>query len=104
MGGAAEWEVARSASGTGGARSCLLDAAILTQWEHRGRQCTRVVISSSIDRAQVQYTCVGAGFGTSNVQVLTPRSIKVDTQGIAADGLPFSYVIHARRVGACQAR
>ena len=101
MVGPGEWEIAKTASGRG-EKVCLPDAGILMQWEHRGKQCTRTIGTSSLDRAEVHYTCVGGGFGTSQVQVLTPRSIKVNTQGIA-DGLPFGYVIHAHRVGACVA-
>lgn len=102
MAGPGEWEVGKTAGGRG-ERICLPDPAVLMQWEHRSRQCTRAIVTASIDRADVHYTCVGGGFGTSQVQVLTPRSIRVRTQGIA-DGMPFGYVVHARRVGACAAR
>ena len=97
-----EWEVAKAA-GSRGERLCLSDPAILLQWEHRNRQCTRAIVTSSVERAEVHYRCIGGGFGTSRVEVLTPRAIRVKTQGIA-DGLPFAYVLHARRVGACAAR
>ena len=102
MNGPGAWEVGRSA-GSEGERVCLPDPAMLMQWEHRARQCTRVIVSSSVDHAVVQYTCSGGGFGTSRVEILTPRSVKVATQGIA-DGGPFGYVVHARRVGNCAAR
>ena len=96
------WEVSTKASGIGGARHCLPDAAILTQWEHREAQCTRVVLTSAADRSEIQYTCPAGGFGTSKVQVLTPRSVRIETQGISG-GLPFGYTVHARRLGLCQA-
>lgn len=99
MVGPGEWEIGKTASGKG-ERVCLPDPALLMQWEHRARQCTRTIVNPALDRAEVHYTCVGGDFGTSRVRVLTPRSIKVDTQGIA-NGLPFGYVIHARRVGNC---
>ena len=99
MVGPGQWEVGKT-SGGGGEKICLPDPAMLMQWEHRAKQCTRTIVTSSLDNAEVHYTCVGGGFGTSRVEVLTPRSIKVTTQGIA-DGLPFGYVLHARRVGAC---
>ncbi|MCY7271557.1 MAG: hypothetical protein LH485_05835 [Sphingomonas bacterium] len=102
MTGSGQWEIGKTAGG-GGDKVCLADPAQMMQWEHRTKQCTRVIVSASIDRAEVHYTCVGGGFGTSRVEVLTPRSVKVDTQGIS-DGLPFSYVVHARRVGDCPAR
>ena len=94
------WEVSTKASGLGGTRHCLADAAILMQWEHRQTQCTRLVLSSAADRSEVQYTCAAGGFGNSKVQVLTPRSVRIESQGISG-GLPFGYTIHARRLGPC---
>ena len=99
MKGAGLWEVSKSAVGHG-ERICLSDPALLTQWEHRRSQCTRVVVSSTAERAVVQYTCTGGGFGTAKVQVITPRSVRIDLQGIN-DKYPFGYVLHARRVGNC---
>lgn len=99
MAGPGVWEVGKTAGGRG-EQLCLPDPAILMQWEHRGKACTRNILNAAIDRADVHYSCPDGGFGTSRVQVLTPRSIKVSTQGIA-NGLPFGYVIHARRVGNC---
>ena len=101
MVGPGEWDISKSASGSGSEKHCLADSALMMQWEHRAKQCTRVIISASADRAEVHYTCVGGGFGTSRIQVLTPRSVKIDTQGIS-DGYPFAYVLHARRSGPCQ--
>ncbi|QIK96265.1 hypothetical protein G7076_07225 [Sphingomonas sp. HDW15A] len=100
LSGSGEWQVSTNATGTGGSRHCLADAAILTQWEHRRAQCTRVVLTGTQDRADVQYSCSNGGFGNSKVHVLTPRSVRIETQGIA-DGLPFGYTIHARRTGNC---
>ena len=101
--GAGMWEVSRSASGSGGVRQCLNDPAILAQWEHKGQQCTRVVVSSGTSKADIHYTCTGGDFGTSKVSVLTPRSVKVHTQGISK-GAPFAYTLHARRMGHCAPR
>lgn len=101
--GAGMWEVSRSASGSGGVRQCLSDPAILAQWEHKGQQCTRVVVSSGTSKADIHYTCTGGDFGTSKVSVLTPRSVKVHTQGISK-GAPFAYTLHARRMGHCAPR
>ncbi len=97
--GPGEWEIGKTASGRG-ERACLQDPAVLMQWEHRAKQCRRSLLTSSLDQAEVQYACGNGEFGTSRVRVLTPRSLKVNTQGIA-DGLPFDYVIHARRIGDC---
>lgn len=99
MVGPGEWEVSKSATG-GGERVCLSDPAILMQWEHRTEQCDRDILSSSPDRAEVHYSCPGGGFGTSHVESLTPRSVRVDSQGIA-DRYPFALTIYAHRVGPC---
>lgn len=102
MAGPGEWEIGKNASARG-ERVCLPDPAMLMQWEHRGMPCTRTILNATVDRAEVQYTCPRGDFGTSRVQVITPRSVKVSTQGIK-DGLPFGYTVHARRVGNCRPR
>ena len=99
-GGGGLWEVGKSASGAGSEKRCVADPALLAQWEHRSNQCTRVIISSTSDDAVIHYTCTGGGFGRSHIRVVTPRTLRIDTQGISG-GLPFSYVLHARRVGSC---
>lgn len=101
--GAGLWEVGKSAAGTGSVRRCLADPAILAQWEHKDQTCTRVVVSSGTSRADIHYTCTGGDFGTSKVSVLTPRSVRIETQGISK-GAPFGYTLHARRVGNCPGR
>ena len=82
-------------------RLCIADPMIFASYEHRARACTRVIISDGPNGAVIHYTCTGGGFGQSTVKALTPRSLRVDTQGIA-DGAPFQYVFQARRVGDCQ--
>ena len=94
------WEVSKSASGANPEKLCVPQAAVLAQWEHRKGTCTREVLSSTDTTALIHYTCTGGGFGQSKVSVITPRSIKIETQGIS-DGFPFNYVLHARRVGDC---
>ena len=98
--GAGLWDISDNAAGTHPQRVCLADPMLLAQWEHRGAACTRVVISEHESEAAVQYTCVGGGFGRSDLTMLTPRSLRIETQGIS-DGSPFNYVLHARRVGEC---
>jgi len=94
------WEVSRSATGTNAEKRCVPQAAVLAQWEHRRAQCTRVVISATETEAVIHYTCIGGGFGQSRLKVITPRTLRIETQGIS-EGFPFSYVLHARRVGDC---
>jgi hypothetical protein len=83
-------------------RICIADPMTLASYEHRGKTCTRVVISDGPEGVLVHYTCVRGGFGESKLNVLTPRSIRIETQGIS-DDLPFNYILQARRVGECPA-
>lgn len=103
MTGAGLWDVARKASGHSSQRLCLTDPAILAQWEHRRVQCRRTVVSAGENRAEVSYICAGGEFGTSKVRALTPRVLRIETQGISR-GYPFGYVLHARRMGDCPGR
>ncbi|RST30477.1 hypothetical protein HMF7854_06255 [Sphingomonas ginkgonis] len=94
------WEVSRSAAGGNAARVCVPDIAVLAQWEHRGQPCTRVVISRTPAGEVIHYTCPGGGFGQTKVTMITPRTLRLETQGISG-GLPFAYTLTARRVGGC---
>ena len=94
------WEIERS--GKPVQRSCVANIASLAQLEHRGKPCTRVVIRANAGSATIHYTCTGGGFGDSTMTLVTPRSLRVQTQGISA-GAPFNYTFQARRVGNCPA-
>ncbi len=97
------WEISKSADGHGATRMCLTDPVVLAQWEQLDGRCTRVVISDVGNKAVVNYTCADGGFGRSELTLLTPRTLRVATQGISKH-YPFNYVLHARRLGACQIR
>ena len=97
--GGGMWEVS-GVPGAGPQRVCLADPALLAQYEHRRASCTRVVIRDAQTLAEVHYTCSGGGFGTSKIGSITPRSFRIETQGISGDA-PFHYVLQARRVGNC---
>ena len=94
-----QWEIDRLGPGER-PKICVSDPMVFASFEHRGKTCTRVVISDGPAGAVIHYTCTGGGFGQSKVKALTPRSLRVETQGIA-DNAPFQYVFQARRVGAC---
>lgn len=93
------WEMTRDAA-PGRVRQCVANPHILAQFEHRAQQCQHSVISDSGTELIIEYKCAGSGFGRSRVTVLTPRSLRIETQGISG-GLPFNYVVQARRVGSC---
>ena len=94
------WEVSGVPGAQAPVRECLADVAMLAQFEHRGRNCARSVLSDNGTSAVISYKCGNAGFGQSTIEVLTPRSLKISTQGIS-DQLPFNYVLQAHRVGEC---
>ena len=97
------WEISTSATGSNASRVCLADPVELAQYEHRSASCTQVIISDKPSETVVHYTCPGGGFGQTKMKVLTPRSMRVETQGIS-DNAPFNYVLQVRRVGDCPVR
>ena len=97
------WEVGQSATGQGARPTCIAAPVALAQWEHRGGRCTRVIVSDVGNKTVIDYTCNDGGFGHSEMTLVTPRTLRIATQGIGRDG-PFNYVLHARRVGNCPAR
>lgn len=97
------WQVADSPKGAPRHSLCLADPVLLSQWEHRGARCARKILSDQGNRAIIEYSCGDGGFGRSEMSLLTPRTIRVATQGISG-GAPFNYVLHARRVGNCPPR
>jgi hypothetical protein len=92
------WEVSRA---NGGRRTvCLPDPVVLAQYEHLRSNCSRDLVRNLQSRAEIHYTCGGGAFGQSTVELLTPRSLRIETQGIS-DNAPFHYVLQARRLGNC---
>ena len=81
-------------------RQCVADVASLARFEHRGKVCTAKILKNVGSSASIEYSCGTAGFGHSEIEVITPRSLRISTQGIS-DGLPFNYVLQARRVDEC---
>jgi hypothetical protein len=96
------WEIVGAPGAKAPLRQCLADVGSLAEFEHRGKACKFKIIKSSASSTLVEYSCGPAGFGRSEVDVITPRSLRIDTQGISNQS-PFSYVLQARRVGDCPA-
>ena len=95
-----EWELSGVPGASKPVRECVSDMLALARHEHRGKACAGQVISQTGSSVVVEYKCGGAGFGHSQLDVLTPRSLRISTQGIS-DGLPFNYVLQAHRLGDC---
>lgn len=81
-------------------RLCFGDARRLIQLRHPGAACDRFIIEDLPERITVQYTCPGRGYGRTTIRRDNAQSVMIDTQGIAG-GMPFEFVIRARRVGNC---
>jgi hypothetical protein len=94
------WEIDGLPGGKPPIQQCIANVAMLAQFEHRGRHCTRNLISDSPGSSVIQYSCGSADFGRSQIDVITPRSLRISTQGIS-ESLPFNYVLEARRLGDC---
>jgi hypothetical protein len=94
------WEITGQPGARGAQRMCVRDLATLAQIEQRRAQCTRVVIRDQPTSTEIHYTCTGGGFGQTTIELITPRSLRIETQGIEA-GAPFHYVAQARRTGDC---
>ena len=97
------WAISPDATGHGAEQICVASPAALARWEHRGGRCTQVIFSDQGSETRIHYTCADGGFGDSKVTLITPRTLRIETQGISG-GLPYHYKRHARRIGNCAAR
>ena len=95
------WEITGAPGLRKPVQQCVSDVLALAQFEHRAQNCTRNVIADGQRSARITYDCGAAGFGQTDVEVITPRSLKISTQGIS-DQMPFNYVLQAHRVGECE--
>jgi hypothetical protein len=94
------WEISGAPGARAPLRQCVGDVAALARFEHRSSNCTAKVLKDGGSSTLIEYSCGGAGFGHSEIDVITPRSLRISTQGISG-GLPFNYVLQARRVDDC---
>jgi len=94
------WEISGSPGTKTPLRECLSDVMKLAQFEHRRKNCTRNIVSNGANTAVIHYSCGSGDFGESRLTMITPRSMRIETQGIS-EQLPFNYVLQARRVGEC---
>ncbi len=92
------WEISKT--GAQPVKLCVANTAMLAQFEHRTSRCSRTVIRDSGSAATVHYSCPGGDFGQSDLRLVTPRSLSIQTQGISGNA-PFKYTIQARRLGNC---
>jgi hypothetical protein len=94
------WEISGVPGAAAPVRQCVMDVVVLARFEHRAKACSAKTLRDAGTMAEIDYSCGGAGFGHSEVTLLTPRSLRVGTQGISG-GLPFNYVLQAHRIADC---
>lgn len=94
------WEISGAPGTSSPVRQCVSEIALLARFEHRANACSAKVLKDAASSTAIDYECGGAGFGHSEIDVITPRALRISTQGISG-GLPFNYVLQARRVDDC---
>jgi hypothetical protein len=96
-----QWELSGLPAGKP-VEQCIADPMRLARVEHRARACSQRVVRDGPTTLSVDYICAPGEFGRSEINVITPRSLRIETQGISQN-LPFRYVVQARRIGDCRA-
>lgn len=96
------WEVSRSATGHDSRDVCLREVVELASSAHPGQSCTRTVLVDRPGLLLLDLTCLRGDFARSRITVLTPRSLKLETNGLRR-GEPFDFILYARRKGSCEA-
>lgn len=94
------WEISGVPGMKAPVRQCIAALPTLAEFEHRGSNCVGRVVKDGPSSTVFDYSCGAKGFGRSKVDVITPRSLRIETQGIS-EQLPFNYVLQARRIGEC---
>lgn len=97
------WELDGLPGAKAPSRECIGDVQAFTRLEHRAASCSSKLISDNGHASVIEYSCGPIGFGRSQIDVITPRSLRINTQGIS-DSLPFNYTLYAHRVGECTAQ
>lgn len=94
------WELSGVPRSKAPVKQCVTNPVELAFVEHEAPGCTHTVLGDAGDLLRLSYQCKSGGFGQATIKTLTPRSLRVDVQGIAGGG-PYAYVMQAHRVGDC---
>ena len=84
-------------------RKCVADLADLARLQHPGKKCGQRLLRETDSSATFSYECSGSDFGQTRLDWVTSQSFRIQTQGISG-GLPFSYLVQARRLGECESK
>lgn len=95
-----DW-VVRFRDGSTAKHVCVRNGRELIQLRHTQPGCSRYVVEDGVSEVTVQYSCKGKGHGRTTIRRESATLAQLESQGIAANGLPFQFTAEARRVGAC---
>ena len=84
-------------------RKCVADLAELARLQHPGKKCSQRLLRETDSSATFSYQCSRSDFGQTRLDWVTSQSFRIQTQGISG-GLPFSYLVQARRLGECEGK
>lgn len=83
-------------------RVCVRTGFELIQLRHVNSVCSRFVVEDGANEITVQYTCPAKGYARTNLRRETSTLVQIESQGIAAGGLPFQFLAEARHIGPCR--
>jgi len=81
--------------------ACVPDPLRLVQFNHPGPDCAHFTIEDAANRVAIQYNCGPRGYGKTTITVRDPGQIRLDTQGISAEGRPFDESYQGQFAGPC---
>ncbi len=95
------WELSVAGSAKPPIKVCVKNILEVAAVEHGAPgSCTYRDLGGGNTTKRVNFTCSGGGFGQAVMTVITPRNLKVATQGLV-DGAPYNENFQARRLGDC---
>jgi hypothetical protein len=80
---------------------CVTDPLQMIQFNHPGAACQRFTVEDSAQLVTIQYNCGARGYGRTSIATQQPDVIRLDTQGIDANGQPFDASYEGRFAGPC---
>jgi len=94
------WELEGIPGKNGAVQQCFADPLKIATVEHGSAKCNVTLLGESGSTIRLSYQCAGGGFGQASIKTITPRSLRVEVQGIN-DGAPYGYVLQAHNTGPC---
>ena len=96
-----QWELDGLPGHKSAVKQCVARPTDLATVEHKGAKCATTILGDQGSSVKLSYQCGAAGFGQATIKVITPRSLRIEVQGIS-DGAPYGYVLQAHHAGPCE--